>query len=111
VLGWTDDCREITERQSVVGARRMGSNRRIKLPSIGREGGSGDGFGRASSAVASLVHALVRAKEEEARRFTNGASADRRDGFQVGPSELVRRYLKSARESFCHSQALQVPNE
>jgi len=84
VLGWTDSCRELVERQSVVGAPRTETNRRTKLPSIGRASGSGDGFGRAWSVAA------VWAQKEEARRFTNGASADRRDGFHVGLSELVR---------------------
>ena len=81
--GWTDCCREIAERQSVVGVPRTETNRRAKLPSIGRAGGSGDGFGRAWSVAA------VCAQKEEARRFTNGASADRRDGFHVGLSEFV----------------------
>jgi hypothetical protein len=84
VPGWTDCCCEIAERQSVVGVARTETNRRAKLPSIGRAGGSGDGFGRAWSVAA------VWAQKEEARRFTNGASADRRDGFHVGLSELVR---------------------
>ena len=50
--GWTDCCREIAERQSVVGVPRTETNRRAKLPSIGRAGGSGDGFGRAWSVAA-----------------------------------------------------------
>jgi hypothetical protein len=31
VLGWTDDCREITDRQSLAEARRTGTDQRTKL--------------------------------------------------------------------------------
>lgn len=82
--GWTDCCREIAEQQSVVGVARTETNRRAKLPSIDRAGGSGDGFGRARSVAA------VWTQKEDARRFTNGASADRQDRFHVRLSELVR---------------------
>lgn len=92
--GWTDCCREIAERQSVVGVARTETNRRAKLPSIGRAGGSGDGFGRTWSVAA------VWDQKEEARRF-NGASPDRRSWISRRTIRTCKSYLKSARESFC----------
>lgn len=103
MLGWTDSCREIAEQQSVVGAGRTGTNQRAKPPSIGRAGGSGHGFGRASSVAASLacIHTRSRGEYEKETEMAAKKEAKQQSGIGEKPILTEHEIRKRAYEIYC----------
>ncbi|HXR24748.1 MAG TPA: DUF2934 domain-containing protein [Candidatus Binataceae bacterium] len=103
MLGWTDSRREITERQSVVESRRTGTNQRAKLPGIGRAGGSGHGFGRASLVAASLarIHIRSRVKYEKETKMAEKKETKLQSGIGDRPMLTEDEIRKRAYEMYC----------